>query len=448
MKQLIYLFAVLLMAAGVFAGEISLTVYNNNRALAHEIRMLEAQKGTYSFDFLDIPAEIDPTSVRFKADGLEILEQNFEYDVLSREKIVQKMLGYPVIAKLTDETLIEGILNLADGSGLTVTGKDGKVTLICRDQLAYYQFPQMPEGFVDKPTLKWLLDSKAAGAKKAEISYLTKGMNWHAEYIAVVKEKEKKIGFTGWVSIDNKCGKTFENAKLKLMAGEVNVVQERQNMRAKAEMAVYSTSVGADQFQEKGFFEYHLYTLQRPATVRNNQIKQIALFPEAEADYTKEFIYQASMGDKVGVYLKFTNSKTAGLGMALPAGKIRVYQADDDGSQEFIGEDMIDHTPKDEKVKLQIGSAFDIVGERQVTDSRQLGKYDREEDIEIKLRNHKTTPVTVTVVENFYGNWDIRNATHTFTKVSANTAEFKIDLPVHKEGEETVLKFTMRYSRY
>ncbi len=447
MKQIIYLMMVLLLAAAAFAGEISLTVYNNNRALAHEIRGMEVQKGIISYDFTDIPSELDPTSVRFKADGIEILEQNFEYDILSRDKILTKMLNGPIVVKMQDGSLIEGTLKCAfDYGGLTVEGKNGQVTMIATSQLDYYQFPQLPEGFVDKPTLKWLLDSKAAGSKNAEISYLTKGMNWHAEYIAVVKEK--KIGFTGWVSIDNKCGKTFENAKLKLMAGEVNVVQERQNMRAKSEMVMYATSAGADQFQEKGFFEYHLYTLQRPATVRNNQIKQIALFSEAEVDYTKEFIYQASAGDKVGVYLKFTNSKTAGLGMALPAGKIRVYQADDDGSQEFIGEDLIDHTPKDEKVKLQIGNAFDIAGERNVTDSRQLGKYDREEDIEIKLRNHKTIAVTVTVVENFYGNWDIRNETHTYNKINANTVEFKVDLPAHKEGEETVVKFTVRYSRY
>jgi len=448
MKQILSFITLLSLAAAAGAGDISLTVYNNNLALVHEIRSMEALKGVYSYDFTDIPSELDATSVRFKAEGIGILEQNFEYDILSREKILQKMQGSPIVVRLDDGSLIEGVLSTYDIYGLTVTDKASKVMIINREGYDYYQFPQMPEGFVDKPTLKWLLDSKAAGTRNAEISYLTSGMDWHAEYIAVVKEKEKKIGFTGWVSIDNKCGKTFENAKLKLMAGDVNIVQDRLNRKMKGEAMAYATSARADQFQEKGFFEYHLYTLQRPSTLKNNQIKQISLFPEADVNYSKEFIYQASVSDKVGVYLKFINSKTAGLGMALPGGKIRVYQTDDDGTQEFIGEDLIDHTPKDEKVKLQIGSAFDITGERNLTDTRQLGKYDREEDIEIKLRNHKTIPVTVTVVENFYGNWEIKNANYSYKKVNASTVEFKIDLPAHKEGEETVLRFTVRYTRY
>ena len=444
-----YFCTILLLSALVFraaGGDLSITVYNNNRALVHEERVIDLQKGEFTFNFTGVPPLIDPTSVLLHAEGIEILEQNYEFDIASPRKIIEKMSGQRIRVIMDDGSLIEGKLFPTDGQGMIVVTDDRAVNILNESQIMHYSFPQMPEGFVEEPTLIWHLRSANSGKKTAEVSYLTGGMSWHAEYIAVTGDKS--LGYNGWVSIENRSGQTYENAGLKLMAGDVHMVDRmtkgRRGVTAAAmELDAYSNK----QFEEKSFFEYHLYTLQRKSTVKQNEIKQISLFPEAEVKYKKEFVFEASRNKKIGVFIAFKNSESSGLGMALPGGKVRVYQQDDDGSLEFIGEDMIDHTPKDEKIRLQIGNAFDLIGERIVKDTRKLGRYDREEDIEISLRNHKDSEVTILVKENFYGNWKILNSNIGYKKTGANTVEFNVTVPPHSENQEFVLKFTVRYSR-
>ncbi len=446
MKRFLTIAVLAVIALSALAGDISITVYNNNRALIHEERLIDLQKGEFTFNFTGVPPLIDPTSVLLHAEGIEILEQNYEFDIASPRKIIEKMSGQRIRVIMDDGSLIEGKLFPTEGQGMIVISDDKAVNILNESQIMHYSFPQMPEGFVEEPTLIWHLRSAEAGKKTAEVSYLTGGMSWHAEYIAVVGDKS--LGYNGWVSIENRSGQTYDNAGLKLMAGDIHTVDMmKKGRRGITAAAMEFDGAGNRQFEEKSFFEYHLYTLQRKSTVRQNEIKQISLFPEAEVKYKKEFVFEGSRNKKIGVYISFKNSESAGLGMALPGGKVRVYQQDDDGSLEFIGEDMIDHTPKDEKVRLQIGNAFDLVGERMVKDSRQLGRYDREEDVEISLRNHKDTEVTILVKENFYGNWKILNSNIGFKKTGANTVEFNVTVPPHRENEEFLLKFTVRYSR-
>lgn len=428
------------------AGNISLTVYNQGQALVHETREIDVQKGISTFKFDNIPSAIDPTSVHFKGSGVDILEQNYQYDIASPQKILEKMAGEKIRIFFTGESMLEGILQPSQGGTLMVLDDKGGVQLIQPDKLAHYDFPKMPEGFVDKPTLVWLLNSESGGKKKTEVSYMTGGMGWHSEYVAVTKKET--LGFSGWVSIENNCGMSFDNAKVKLMAGDVNIIQP-QTTRSWGAMEMMTTDANAKkQFEEKSFYEYHLYTLQRESDLKNNEIKQISLFPESEVKYQKEYIYDYRKSQEdIGVFLVFKNSTSTGLGLPLPEGKVRVYQMDDDGSLEFIGEDRIDHTPKDEKITLETGKAFDLTAERIVMEIRQPAKNVREEDYQISLRNHKKEPVTVTVKEYLYGDWKIENPTVPYVKINANTIEFKVQLPPHDEDQETLLKYTIKVTR-
>ena len=445
MKNLLIALLIMTAVSVSFSRDVSLTVFNNNRALVHDIRMIEFQKGIFTYDFTNIPWQIEPTSVRFHADKAAILEQNYEFDIVSVDKIREKFIGERVRLFFEDGSMLEGLLQPSGAGGLIIIDEQGGVKVVQTNKLMHYDFPHMPEDFVERPTLVWMLNSTEAGPRKAEVSYMTRGMNWHAEYVALIEEKA--LSFTGWVSIDNRSGETFEKAKLKLIAGDVHMVEPKRARDVRV-MAEVSGAQGHKQFEEKSFFEYHLYTLQRRTTVKNNQIKQISLFPEAKVKYNKTYIYDSRYSaSKIGVYLIFQNSKDSGLGMALPAGKVMVYQRDEDGSQEFIGEDMINHTPRDEEVKILMGNAFDLVGERKILESRQLSRYDREQDIQISLRNHKDTAVEIVVREHFYGYWTIFNNSHDYKKIDANTVEFKVEVPPHKPGEELLVKFTVRYSR-
>jgi hypothetical protein len=273
------------------------------------------------------------------------------------------------------------------------------------------------------------------------VSYMTDGVTWHAEYVAVSSPDDKSLDLSGWVSIENQSGITYQGAKLKLVAGDVNVIRPKLYRGGMAEDSQALAVAAAPQFEEKSFFEYHMYTLTRSSTLRNNQTKQISLFPPAAAKAEKLYVYDGAQdAGKINVRLECKNSKADGLGLPLPKGKVRVYKKDGDGSLEFIGEDEIDHTPADERIRLSLGNAFDLSGERVQKDTRKTGNRSRQDVIEIKLRNHKKEPVQITVVEHFWGDWKIDPATHPFVKKDASTAEFKV--PVAMDGE-SVLTFTV-----
>jgi len=452
MKEIIFLLILgIVFAASVFGQqrELAITIYNNDLAVVKDSRQIDLEKGVAELKYQEVAAAIDPTSVHFKSltapDKVAIIEQNYEYDLISSDKIAEKYLDQEITVHLKDATF-KGTLLSNEGSNLILKTDSDIVKLISKSGIVNIDFPKLPSGLVTRPTLVWKINTDKPGTHKTEVSYLTSAMNWHAEYVAVAKNDDKNLELSAWVSIDNKSGATYPDAKLKLIAGEVNRVVPPRPIRAAKGYALEMMEAAAPQFEEKAFFEYHLYTLQRPATINNNQIKQISLFPTAVSDVNKIYTYEPRRAaEDVRVNLEFMNSKSNGLGMPLPAGKVRVYKEDPaDKSLEFIGEDLIDHTPKDEKLRLFLGNAFDIKVERAMTNKVSTGKKSHEETWQVKIRNHKDIPVEIVVIEKFYGFWKVKNTTHQVNRKDANTAEFSVNVP---KDQEIVLEFTIAFER-
>ncbi|MBN2413665.1 DUF4139 domain-containing protein [candidate division KSB1 bacterium] len=431
---------VLFFFTNLYAEKLAITIYNDNLALVRDERPLKFEKGIKEYRFTDVAAQIDPTSVHFKAlsqnQNINLLEQNFEFDLVGTQRLLEKYIDQDIIALTTEGNSFSGKLLSAQSGDVIIQTSDNLVKVIKASTLETIEFPSLPGGLITRPTLVWLLSCDKAGDYDTEISYLTKGINWHAEYVAVIDDKDTELDLSGWVSVENKSGASYENAKLKLVAGDVNIIKPEMPPRTYLAKAAY-TDEAASQFEEKSFFEYHLYTLQRPATIKDRQIKQLSLFPPAKARVKKIFTYNGQRDNqKVRVNIELENSKANGLGMPLPEGKIRVYKTDVDMSQEFIGEDLIDHTPKDEKLRVYLGNAFDIVGERVVKDVKKIGRRSRQETVEITLRNHKEEKVTVTVIENLWGDWEFIGQTPRILKKDAYKVEFEVIIPAN--GETTI----------
>lgn len=456
----------ILIASFVSAAEkegIELTIYNQNFGLVKDRRALEFKKGVNNIRFSDVAALIEPTSVHFKSLtdplGCAIQEQNYEYDLVSADKLLRKYIDKKIKILAGDNKVYEGTLMSYDGQNIVIAS-DNNLTMVARaDNIRDISFPELPEGLITKPTLMWQIDNDKAGNHLTEVSYLTKGINWNADYVVVIDKDDKNIDLSGWVTIDNKSGVSYKDAGLKLIAGDVHRAEEEAPLGRMEKMSYAEAKGGADQFQEKAFFEYHMYSLQRRTTVKDNQTKQISLLSAANVPINKLFIYdpvdyfgwnwyysednQTTKEQKVKVKIELKNSKENNLGMPLPKGRIKVYKADTDGSLQFIGEDKIDHTPKDEKIRLEIGDAFDVVGERKRTSHRQ-GERWVEDSYEISLRNHKESDIEVNVVEHMwrYSNWKIIFNSQDYTKKDAQTIEFKVLVP---KDSETKISYTVKY---
>ena len=346
-------------------------------------------------------------------------------------------MGRKVRLYQTDGTFHEATLLSTNGPVFEINGQ------IHMGHYGRLVLPSLPENLVSKPTLVWLLRNQTARPQRVEASYLTGGITWKADYVMVLDAADRLADLTGWVTIDNKSGATYGNAALKLVAGDVNRAAEPRSQARMMELAAKAAN-SADasrDFKSEGFFEYHLYTLDGRTTIKDNQTKQLSLLAAAEVPITKELIYYGAQdyyrnsygvpvsNQKIGVYLEVKNSKENRLGMPLPKGKIRVYKADRSGSQQFIGEDWIDHTPKDESVKIKMGNAFDLVGERTQRDFRKLGSNLYEVEWEIALRNHKTEAQTVTVIEPVPGDWQVMSSNHQYEKIEAHTLKYQISVP-------------------
>lgn len=447
---------------------VELTVYNQNFALVKDKRSLTLEKGTNTISFTDVAAQIDPTSVLFHSltdpEGTRVLEQDYEYDIASSAKLLGKYIDQKVSLVTEDGTKYEGTL-LSGAGDIIIQDEAGAVTLVKLASVKEFNFPELPTGLITKPTLLWLLESAEGGQQDAEVTYLTNGLNWHAEYVASLAPDNESMDFKAWVTLDNRSGATYEEAKLKLMAGDVRRVQRAEvifdkRMVAEAEAA----PAPAPQFAEEAVFEYHRYTLERPATIKDNQSKQIELVSAAEVPVEKFFVYDGAQmrgiyygagpmtqqgygvtgNQKVFIMLEFENGEEQNLGIPLPQGTVRVYQSDPQGGADFVGEDTIDHTAKDESVRLYIGNAFDLVGERKQTHFRKIGQRALEETFEITLRNHKEEEVEIRVVEHLFrwSNWEILEASHDYEKLDASTIEFRVEVPADGEAEVT---YTVRY---
>ncbi|MCB9366109.1 MAG: DUF4139 domain-containing protein [Calditrichaeota bacterium] len=435
--------SLLLFISSTFAKPgVSVTVYNQDLALVRDVREMDFEKGTSQLLFRDVASRIDASSVHFNASGVALLEQNFDFDLVSPAKLLEKYVDQTVEVLTENGDLASGTLMSSVGETILLQMKDGSLRSLLSESILEVRFPKLPDGLITRPTLRWLVNAPSGGKKEAEVSYLTGGMNWNADYVAVIDESNK-ADFSAWVTLNNSCGASFKDAKLKLIAGEVHRAQQpgaRYKDYARAEMLMAADM--APQFTEKSFFEYHLYTLERPTDLLNNQTKQVSLFPDATVQSKRIYEYDSGRDpEKVRVSLEFENSKANDLGIPLPAGRVRVFQRDTDGSQEFIGEDNIDHTPRDEKVRVTIGNAFDIAVERIQKDYRRITDRVSEQDIEVKLRNRKNEPVTIVVVEHSWGDWELTRSSLPMRKVSATQFEFDVDA---RPDQEVVLSFTIR----
>jgi len=419
-------------------GEVRLTIYHDNLALVHEMRDLELPKPVGLCTFRDVAANIDPTSVHFRslsnAEAVRVLEQNFEYDLVNANKIFERYLDKNVRVLTKQGKSFEGRLLSAAGN-VVLQAADNSIQILSANEIVTTELPELPEGLITRPTLVWLVENKGPVKQRVEVSYLTTGMSWHAEYVGILDAKDQNLDLGGWVSIDNRSGVTFPEAQLLLVAGSIHRAQRPGRVLRKARETV-TLAEAAPSFQEKEFFEYHLYTLTRPATLKDRQQKQIELFPATRTPIKKEYTYDGARDSKkVKVTIQFQNREKDGLGMALPAGKVRLYKPEGE-AQVLVGEDFLDHTPRDEEVRLDVGDAFDVVGERTRVSFRQLGNRANEEEIKIEIRNHKKETITVNIVEHFSGDWTIKQESAEHAKKDANTAEWRLKVPAR--GKQSV----------
>ena len=429
--------------AGVLAESgIHVTVYNNDLALVKETRQVELPRGVGEYSFVGVPARIDPTSVRLSGRGdgeLAVLEQNYRYDLVSREKLLERYLDQRARVVTKHDKVHDGVLKTAFGS-LVLETDDG-VVLLSGDEIADVTLPEIPEGLITRPTLVWVLENGGRTSREIEIAYLTGGMSWHTEYVAAVDAKDERMNLTGWVSIDNNSGARYENAHLKVVAGDVHRVTPPLDMLRATEARMMTAAKAG--FEEREFFEYHIYDLERRVTVADREVKQIQLFPDRVVPLEKVYVYEPQRGgDKVQVKLEFLNTEENGLGIPLPAGKFRVYREDADKALEFAGEDRIDHTPRDEKISVLMGNAFDLVGERVEKSARRISNRIHESTIEIKLRNRKEREAVNIIVREHPGRfWKVIDSSHPWEQPKASDLEFTV--PV-QAGEEVVLTYTAR----
>ena len=451
MKKLFVLFFLAIQPAFVYSAAV--TIYNDNFALVRDTKDVDVKVGKQTIEVDDVSAKIDPTSVLPKflsdANNITILEQNYDFDLVNSNKLLQKYIGKDITVERylpnSQKEKISGKLLSVQGGTIIKTNND-KIVINPEGEIS---LPKMPEGLMLKPTLSWLINSKVSGKKKLELTYKTTGFSWVADYVAVLDKDDKKIDLNAWVTINNTSGATYKDAKLKLVAGDVNTVKEygRTNrvMLAAKSAAMDAMAEEAAGFQEQSFFEYHIYKLQRKANLKDNEKKQIEFTAAQNVPVEKKYTYESSKNNKVEISLKFKNNKASNLGIPLPKGKVRVFKSDGD-SIEFVGEDQIDHTPENKDMKLTIGNAFDVTAERKRTSSSSNNSAKQsEESYEITLKNAKAEAVKVDVIEKFYGwsNWKITSNSQKFEKKDSNTAVFEVDVPAKGEKKVTYkVKYT------
>ena len=445
---------------------LALTVYNEGTALVRDHREFDFARGFNEIAFTDVSGSIDPTSVLFKSltnpDGISVLEQNFQYDLVDSNALFRKYLDQVVQVVTEDGTLYEGKL-LSTQGGIILQDDNGEVTVVSGN-VQEVSFPDLPDGLITKPTLVWQLLADEAGSQQVEITYLTGGISWQSDYVVLLDSDETSIDLDGWVTMRNTSGTSYEDALLKLIAGDLQRLA--QNSFAARDMVFAAEAeLAAAPVEQREFFEYHLYEVPRPVTVRNNENKQIEFVSATDVPAAKFFVYDGvqcrynywyctfygypqtepsygvASNPKVMVILEFDTEQAEA---DLPKGRVRVYQEDIDGAALLIGEDSIDHTPEGETVRLYVGDAFDIVGERIQTDFRRPSNKSLEEAFEVTLRNHKDEAVEVRIVEHLFrwSEWRILHSSHDFEKLDSSTIEFRVRVPAN--GEVT-LDYDVRY---
>jgi hypothetical protein len=428
---------------------VAITVYNNDLGIVRDVRALDLRSGENEVRLRDVPVQINPTTVKITSlkhpDAIGVTEQNYEYDLVSQEKLLLRYVDQQITVVDEKGTALSGILLAVERDKLTLQTPSG-ITMLPNLTRYSINVPKLAAGLITKPTLVWKVESdKAFVGEPLEVLYQTGGMAWHAEYIVALSSDDKKLDLSGWVSLENRSGATFENADLKLVAGAIHRVQNEEEMDEEARQddpfGMFGGSKRRAQFEERGMFEYHLYDLGRQTTLQNNQIKQISLLEAGDVKATKKYSYRG--GRNVEVTVEFENKQTNNMGMPLPEGIVRVMKKDKDGSLEFVGEDRIEHTPRDETITLKVGDAFDVLGERKIIDQRNLGPNSSQQTIEITLKNRKDTDEKIEIIEQVGGSAEIMRHSHEFTKKDANTIVFPVTVKARSEEKVT---FTVLYS--
>ncbi len=436
---------------------IEVTVYNNGLGLVKDTRKIKLPKGDGELRFMDVASKIRPETVLVKSvnnpEGFSVLEQNYEYDLINSKKLLDKYVGKKIKIidinkyKDTKQTIEATLISNNQGQIYDVNGD------IYLGYGGYKVLPKLPEDLIAKPTLTWMFRNDSNQEREIEVSYLTSGITWKADYVLLVNENDTEADLSGWVTMDNKSGAKYENARLKLVAGEVNRAPDFDMAGKVFEARAAPMPQDKEAFKEEAFFEYHIYNLERRTTIKDNQTKQIKLLSATGAKCSKELLVYGIQSfftrqyrprnpkQPVNVYMKLENSKENKLGMPLPKGVVRLYKRDSSGAQQFIGEDRIEHTPKNETLKLKVGEAFDVVAERKQLDYKRITTMLHESEWEITLRNHKTEAVQVGVVEPLHGNWSVVSNSHPFEKKDAFTIRFNVKVP--KDGEVKV-KYRVR----
>jgi hypothetical protein len=442
--------------------DLAVTVYNSNVALVRDTRDVSLPSGDFQLRFMDIASTVNPATVHIRSladpEKLSILEQNYEYDLLDAAKLLDKYVGREVT--LVRNVQKSGSTEMEETKATLLANNPGGPVWRVGDSIVTgmtpngYRFSSLPDNLYSRPTLVWMLNNTGTRRQKIEASYLANSVSWNADYVMTVTREENSADLDGWVTLVNNSGTAFKNAKLQLVAGQLNRVAPQ----ATAGGAVFNMQMraaAAAPMQQESFSEYHLYTLNRRTSIFDKETKQVSMLDASRFPVQKHFVvngqsyyFRSQMNpgspakDPVLVYYKFKNEEKTGLGMPLPAGTVRVYQADSHGGILFIGEDRIDHTPKDEQVSIHIGNAFDIVVEHKQTDYKKINNQTYEMEYEVTIRNHKEMPVIVEVNEPIGGDWDfVGTPSFSATKTAAFAAQFQI--PVAKDGT-AVLKYRVR----
>ena len=444
--------------------DVSLTVYNGGFAVVREVRPLVLQRGVTVLRFEGVPARIDPTSLSLvsltEPGALSVLEQNYQYNLIGTTSVLDAAVGQRVrlVRQLGDQAVVEeGVLLSTPSQGRIIELDDGRILV---DPQGTIELLTRPEGLLSRPSLLWRLAAERGGEHRVEARYLTEGVGWKADYVAVVNEAETEVDVTGWVTLTNNSGASYPAASLQLIAGDVRRVQPPQPMMPQARAAYDEIVVASAAPSQEAFFEYHLYTFPTPTTIEENETKQLELLSAAEVGTRRRLVVDASGQyfsfyrprrpgaggatdeTSAAVVLEVENAEANNMGMPLPQGTVRVYKSDRRGNLQFLGEDRIEHTPRGETLKLYIGDAFDVVATRREVSQRRISDREREVTVEVEVRNRKEVPAEVDVVERvFWGEWEITESSVPHDRVDSRTAQFTVRLAA---GETETVRYTAR----
>jgi hypothetical protein len=441
--------------------DLAVTVYNSDLALIRDVRDLRLDRGTGELRFMDIAATVNPATVHFRSltqpAQLDVLEQNYEYDLLEPDKLLRKYVGRDVTlvrmrqqgGTTTPEEVTARLLSYNNAPVWQVGNE-----IITGLHADHIRFPELPGNLYARPTLIWTLQNDGIEQHRVEAAYLAGKLSWAADYVLNVGRDDKAADLDGWVTLTNGSGTGFPNARLQLVAGDLNRVRHELGRAMMEQVRADRSAAASPPMAQEAFSEYHLYTLGRRTTINNAETKQVALLNGTAIPIRKRYVVDgqnfyyrnayhpgAPIKDVVQVYYQLKNEEKGGLGMPMPAGTVRVYQADSRGGAQFVGEDRINHTPKDETLNLKIGNAFDVVAERKQTDFEKIAANVYEVEFEITLRNHKATPISVEVNEPVGGTWRMISASHNWTKTDAWATQFTV--PVATDGT-SVLRYRVR----